>query len=221
MKAPSPPPTPGGAPPGPLAAPPVGGGEPLAAPPVGGGEPLAALAERRGEFVDFLRRRTRSGADPEDLLQQALLLATQKAGQLREPGLAVPWFYAILRRTLADHHARWALRQNKLPLLEAELGEASPAEAATCACSLGLVEGLPPQYAEILRRVDLGDEGVAEVAASLGTTVNNVTVRLHRARKALRERLRAFCGTTSVDGCLDCACEGGARAPAGDSFEGV
>ena len=170
---------------------------------------LATLAARRDEFVDFLRRRVRSGVDPEDLLQQALLTATQKIGQLREPDLLVAWFYRILRRVLADHHARWAVRQDTLPILEAEVNAATSEEVATCACSLGLIESLPPQYAEILRRIDVDEEDAADVAASLGTTTNNVAVRLHRARKALRQRLLAFCGTASASDCLNCGCEDG------------
>jgi RNA polymerase sigma factor (sigma-70 family) len=166
---------------------------------------LAVLASRRGELVEFLRRRTRSDVDVEDLLQQAFLRATQKIAQLQESHLVVPWFYTILRRTLADHHARWAIRQDKLPLLEAQ-ASAALGEASTCACSLALLESLPPQYIAILRRIDLDEEEVGAVAGSLGTTVNNVTVRLHRARKALRQRLFACCGTTSTKTCFDCWC---------------
>jgi RNA polymerase sigma-70 factor (ECF subfamily) len=32
-------------------------------------------------------------------------------------------------------------------------------------------------------------------------------VRLHRARRALKERLAAHCGTTSARSCADCGCE--------------
>lgn len=168
---------------------------------------IATLLERRDEFVDFLRRRTRSDVDPEDLLQQGLLTATKKIHQLREPELVVAWFYKILRRLLADHHERWAVRNDKLPMLQAEVTPATPEEDALCGCSLGLIDGLPPQYADILRRVDLGDEELTDVATKLGTTSNTAAVRLHRARKALRQRLLEFCGTTSVSSCQDCGCE--------------
>ena len=185
------------------------GGNRVEAPGEAGAELLVKLAGRRDEFLAFLRSRTRSGSDIEDLLQQALLLATQKVSQLREPDLLVPWFYQILRRTLADHHTRWALREDRLRGLEAEVNAATPEEAVACACSLGLLQALPPRYAEVLRRVDVEDEPVASVADSLGTTVNNITVRLHRARKTLRGRLLSFCGTTSSRGCLDCRCGAG------------
>jgi DNA-directed RNA polymerase specialized sigma24 family protein len=168
---------------------------------------LETLGQHRDEFLGFLNRRTGSGVDAEDVLQQALLLATRKVANLRQPELLVPWFYRILRRTLADDYARSTSRTVQLRTLAMALGSATMGEnEMTCSCSLGLLDSLPPQYSDLLRRVDLGEEPVDAVAASLGTTVNNVTVRLHRARKALRGRLQAFCGTTSSRTCLDCSC---------------
>jgi RNA polymerase sigma-70 factor (ECF subfamily) len=172
---------------------------------------LANLASRRGEFVDFLRRRVRAGMDPEDLFQQAMLLATRKIDRLRDPNLAVPWFYRILRRLLADQHARRVIQQKKLPELQAAAELAPVEEAASCACSLHVMATLPAQYCEVLQRVYIGEEDLAAVAASLGMTTGTVAVRLHRARKALRRELLARCGTTSVGSCLDCTCEGGVR----------
>jgi RNA polymerase sigma-70 factor (ECF subfamily) len=166
-------------------------------------ELLVLLAARRPEFLAFLRRRLRLGSDPEDLFQQALLLATDRLGQLRDPGLVVPWFYRMLRRVLADHRVECA-REKGRQAPERDLPVPDP--IVTCACSLTVMATLPAQYAEVLRRVDIGEEKLAEVAESLGTTVNNATVRLHRARKALRGRLRESCGTTSARACLDCAC---------------
>jgi RNA polymerase sigma-70 factor (ECF subfamily) len=32
-------------------------------------------------------------------------------------------------------------------------------------------------------------------------------VRLHRARTALKARLKQHCGTTSVGSCVDCGCD--------------
>ena len=59
----------------------------------------------------------------------------------------------------------------------------------------------------MLEQVDLEDRSLDDVARELGITVNNATVRLHRARRALREALAEHCHTTSVRECLDCGCE--------------
>ncbi|MBX3232082.1 MAG: sigma-70 family RNA polymerase sigma factor [Labilithrix sp.] len=166
---------------------------------------LDRVLERRPELLAFLRRRVRPGTDVEDVLQHALLTATAKVAQLRDEERAVAWFYRILRRRLADERARARAWDEKRPLLEAA-EDVAPEDPALCACSLGLLDTLAPAYAEVVRRVDLGDEPIADVAAALGTTTNNVTVRLHRARKSLRDRLASTCGTTSLGSCLECDC---------------
>ena len=70
-----------------------------------------------------------------------------------------------------------------------------------------LIPTLKPEYAEILRRVDLEGAAVPSVAAELGISANNVTVRLHRARQALKKQLERCCGTCATHGCLDCTCD--------------
>jgi RNA polymerase sigma-70 factor (ECF subfamily) len=84
-----------------------------------------------------------------------------------------------------------------------------PHEVGNCACSVALLAELPPAYADILTRVDVREEPVEAVALELGVTVNNATVRLHRARKALRDRLAACCGCKSAQECQSCRCATG------------
>lgn len=169
---------------------------------------LASLAEKRGQFLDFLARRTREPADAEDILQQGFLRATRKVATLRDAALADAWFYRILRRLLADTWARESQQRQTVIPIEARPASAPP-DVVTCTCSVHLMDTLPPQYADILRRVDLQGEGVAQIADALCTTPGNVIVRLHRARKALRQRLLEVCDTRSLAACAHCNCDGG------------
>lgn len=170
-------------------------------------ELLAVLAEKRPAFLAFVRKRVRSGADADDLLQQALLRATEKIGTLRDGERADAWFYRVLRNTLADHHTEWARRASQLDALAREASEAPPEEAAACACSLGLLGELRPEYAEIVRRVDLDEQSLDEASTALGISSNNAKVRLHRARKALREALLERCDVQSTRQCQACDCD--------------
>ena len=169
--------------------------------------PLAALSKDRARFVSFVRRKVRSGADAEDLVQQALVRATERISTLKASDRVEAWFYRILRNTIADHHAAWALREKKLHELAKDAESGTPEEVAACACSLGLLERIPPDYREMLTRADIEEEPIAEIAAMKGLTVNNASVRLHRARKALREELLSFCGTETARDCAECGCE--------------
>jgi RNA polymerase sigma-70 factor (ECF subfamily) len=71
---------------------------------------------------------------------------------------------------------------------------------------------VPSQYRELLLAVDLQGEEIGEVANRLGVTRNNLTVRLHRARKHLKDALAETCQACSDGGCLDCTCEPKATA---------
>ena len=65
---------------------------------------------------------------------------------------------------------------------------------------------LKPEYTEILRRVVLDGAPLPGVAAELGLTTNNASVRLHRARAALRKRMAEHCGTLRARSCTECGC---------------
>jgi len=68
------------------------------------------------------------------------------------------------------------------------------------------VDTLKPEYAEAIRRVDLGGASVGGFATEAGITAGNASVRLHRAHAALKQRLLATCGACATHGCLDCRC---------------
>jgi RNA polymerase sigma-70 factor (ECF subfamily) len=69
-----------------------------------------------------------------------------------------------------------------------------------------VIPTLKPEYADIVGEIELRERSIADVAREKGLTANNATVRLHRARAALRRRLVEVCGTCSTHGCLDCTC---------------
>ncbi|MEP6891867.1 MAG: sigma factor-like helix-turn-helix DNA-binding protein, partial [Nitrospirota bacterium] len=70
-----------------------------------------------------------------------------------------------------------------------------------------LLPTLRSNYAELIRRVDLEEESPKLVAEELKISPSNLTVRLHRARQALRASLEQSCGICSTHGCLNCTCD--------------
>jgi RNA polymerase sigma-70 factor (ECF subfamily) len=80
-------------------------------------------------------------------------------------------------------------------------------DGIVCMCLYRILPALKPEYAELLRRLDLETEPREAVAAARGLTLGNLTVRVHRAQQALRRALQFSCKTCPIHGYLDCGCE--------------
>ena len=177
---------------------------------------IAALREGHREFLRFLAARTASHADAEDVLQDFYLKVVRGAWTVRSSGKLKSWLAQVLRRTLADYYRKAGVRKRlherlkqadeRTVLIEDE------AERAVCDCLYRLLPSLAGDYAQILWRVELLGEPRDRVARSLGISPNNLGVRLHRARRALRAALERFCTICTVHGFLACECEGTRRS---------
>ena len=171
-----------------------------------------ALVANYRRFLSFLERRVGSRDSAQEILQEALARASEKGVDTATPGEAVTWFYRVLRNALVDHYRRRATEARALAALEAEAEKQFPETElrdAICACFRRLLPTLRPEYASILDRVDLQERPVREVADELSISANNASVRLFRARAALRKQLERSCGTCATHGCLQCACSPG------------
>lgn len=189
--------------------------------------PLAALMDSREEFLRFVMSRTGSRSEAEDVLQDFCLRVLARKDQLRDVERMTAWLYAILRSVLNDHF-RKAGRRSRLGeavALEPQVGEVPDAvEAMTsiCGCVGGLVPGLRPADAEIIRRIEFEEEDRATVAAGLRLSPGALAVRLHRARAALRDRVLEHCGSCCAEGFEDCSCApGGCHGESHDSHCGA
>lgn len=179
-------------------------------PPASPSSVAATILAQRAAFKAFVAARTGRADDAEDILQDSLVKALQRAGDLQDEASAIAWFYRILRRTLIDHaRRRSASRRRDDAWVSDPAAPAADHEARRqiCACFESLLPALKPAHTELIRRVDLQGESVSAVAQSLGVTPNHASVALHRARAALRKQLQAFCGPCADGACLDCDCE--------------
>ncbi|WP_437734862.1 RNA polymerase sigma factor [Sorangium sp. So ce1335] len=163
-----------------------------------------ALAAQRGELLESVRRRARAGVDAEEVLQRAFERALARSDQVRDPDRAAAWVGRVVRNVLLDELRR--KRDVVLPVDDIELPSVE-GDGIDCMCVLAQAERLKPEYALILKRVVVDGTAVTDVAAELGVTPGNAMVRLHRARKALKDRLEEHCGTTSVLSCSECGCD--------------
>jgi RNA polymerase sigma-70 factor (ECF subfamily) len=178
-------------------------------------EILHRLLNCEPEFRAFLRRRLNDDTVAEDLLQQSLLRAVERHHTLHDNENVISWFYRVLRNAVVDYYRARAAETRKVEGLHQEINargeQAVPSSdqlrPTVCACLEGILPSIRPAYADLLRRIDLQGEQFDAVTDDLKLTKNNLTVRLHRARQALRQALEASCGLCTKHGCLNCTCE--------------
>lgn len=168
-----------------------------------------AIIKNLQTFVAFARNRLGDHHLAEDVVQESLIKALTADRQPETDEETTAWFYRILRRSIIDVYRKQGARTRALERFEQEFPEDPDEEdeRELCKCFRRLLTLVPEQYRELLQEVDLKGKEPEEVATKLGLTRNNLTVRLHRARKHLRKALTANCRACSVHGCLDCTCE--------------
>ena len=166
------------------------------------------LLENVKEYLGFARKRLRDPELAADAVPESLLKALKGADQLRDEENAKAWFYRILRRTIIDLYRRRDARDRALAELERELN--APPDMAdermVCACIEQLLPTMAPQYADVIRQLDLNEKPPDAVAETIGISRDNLNVRLHRARQQLKQRLEQTCRVCARHGCLDCHC---------------
>lgn len=174
-------------------------------------EIAAVLSIVRKRFFAKVLAETGSSDDAEDILQEFQLRIFTKLHQLRHPQALNSWLRRVLHSVIADHF-RQKIAEEKMvkSLTVIEPAEATEEEPFSCECIYRLLPTLKDEYREILLRVDLNEETREHAASELGITTDNLRVRLHRARNALRRALKVSCASCMIDGFLKCQCEPGA-----------
>jgi RNA polymerase sigma-70 factor (ECF subfamily) len=164
------------------------------------------LLDSREKFLHYIQARISDPDLAEDILQESLLRALQSAPRLRNEERSIPWFYRILHNAVIDVYRHRQVELKAVQALGVDEPSVEPEDAAAlCQCFYALIPALKPEYANLIRVELAGEDGEA-VATRLGITPNNLKVRRHRARQALRKRLEETCRMCAQHGCLDCDC---------------
>jgi RNA polymerase sigma factor (sigma-70 family) len=170
---------------------------------------VQTLVENHRAFLRFLERRVGSRETAEDILQEAFGRAVHHADSLEDAESAVAWFYRLLRNAVIDHYRRSATAAAALERFAGEVEPSAPppdVRDEICACVARLASSLKPEYAAALAEVEVQGMPIKAFAEAHGLTANNASVRLFRAREALRRQVVAACGTCAEHGCVDCRC---------------
>jgi RNA polymerase sigma-70 factor (ECF subfamily) len=144
----------------------------------------------------YLARRV-ARDDVEDLAADVFAIAWRKRTSVA-PGEELPWLYRIASYQVSNHRRRIAMRRTLLGVLATP--DSAPAADALFDTDPELAAAwrtLSARHREVLALVVLEEVPVAEAAIALEVSANAVSVRLHRAKKALADALEATRATTS------------------------
>ena len=140
----------------------------------------------------FLRARTYTEADAEDLLQEVFVRIHKRLPNLREPAKLQGWVYRIARNAVIDHYRT---RRKHLPLdFELEVEDPEGRDVVDLSAALRkFVAALPKAYREPLIRHEFQGESLQDVATSFGLSLTATKSRVRRARLMLRQMLDQCC----------------------------
>ncbi len=170
------------------------------------------LTASREHLVRFVRSRVRDQDRAEDIVQDSLLKALKAmradAAPLDDERMTA-WVFRIVRNAIADSYRAEGRRARREAGTPVEPTTVTPDLTAVCQCFEALLPTLKPEYAEVIRALELEEQSTETVARRLGVTRANLKVRRHRARQQLKQRLEETCRTCASHGCLDCSCRPG------------
>jgi len=136
----------------------------------------------------------------DDLIQETFLRIQQNIESLRDPSKLSSWIFRIAHNLCQDHFrqrkisrikeetAGEEMEDLKEALIQKELEQRQMGE-----CVQNQINLLPEPLRAVLLLFDIMEFSHQEIADTLGITIENVKVRLHRARRKLQAILAEKC----------------------------
>ena len=177
------------------------------APPSGGLDFESLLVPLLGPAYNTALRLTRNGADAEDLVQEAALLACRGFKRFELGTNFKAWFFRILTNAYFSKYRQQRRRGTTVELEDtpelylfmqsAGMGlnqrTEDPAAALMDRIDGGMTSdalaSLPDEYRAVATLYFVNDMSYDEIAAALGVPIGTVRSRLHRARRMLQRAL--------------------------------
>lgn len=160
-------------------------------------EPFVAVYTQHLPAVSRYLARRVDRADVDDLAADVFAIAWRKRGSVTA-GEELPWLYRIASYQVANHRRRLAARASVMGLLSVPDSAPSAESLVTADAELARAWGaIAPRDREVLALVVLDELPVSDAAVALGVSANAVSIRLHRAKKALAAALGESGSTSS------------------------
>jgi RNA polymerase sigma-70 factor, ECF subfamily len=149
--------------------------------------------DTRTDLLAYIMRRSQSAEDAADVLAETYLIAWQKLDAIPTGERARLWLFGVARNLLLKGATRRRSRDALVERLAGELSSAhpphAPVEDERSSALRAALAALPERDREILMLTAWEGLTPKQIAAVVGTPVNGVRVRLHRARARLKRDL--------------------------------
>jgi len=136
----------------------------------------------------------------DDLIQETFIKVQKNLNQLREESKISSWIFRIAYNLCQDHFRKMSQSSKsdqvlveKREILAAPLFQKEFEQHQMGECIQDKIRLLPESYQTVLILYDLMEFSHQEIAEIVDTSVENVKVRLHRARKKLKTILEQNC----------------------------
>jgi len=154
-----------------------------------------------GDVVSYVRRRTRSVDDADDVVASTFLVAWRRIEDVSAADWPLAWLYSVAFKTLMSDQRKRGRHVGVVEKLGVEPGTvaASVERAVLAADDVERVRvamlTLSSRDQEILRLVGWEQLNHREIATVLGVSAVNVRSRVHRARRRLQSAFDKLEGT--------------------------
>jgi RNA polymerase sigma-70 factor, ECF subfamily len=151
----------------------------------------------------YIMSMVRDTAEAEDLTQETFLRAYRRHDSLRDEGAQTAWLYRIATNVCLDRLRQYSRRapiESETDLDQVDIADPdTPTLQKTIerdemsACVQRYLNRLSDSYRAVILLHDMHDLTASEIARLLGESLDNVKIRLHRARVKLKTALEAGC----------------------------
>jgi RNA polymerase sigma-70 factor (ECF subfamily) len=165
-----------------------------------------AVAERyRSSIYHYILRLVADPDRADDLTQETFLRVYRRLDDLRAPAALQTWLYRIATNICYDYFRGREQTQPAVPLFSLKQDEKLLTDEVALRsdqlleqsdmsdCVLRFLAELPESQREVILLHDLQGLTSREIADTLGVSLDNVKIRLHRARARLKTALSAGC----------------------------
>lgn len=149
--------------------------------------------ETRADLLAYIMRRSPNAEDAADVLAETYLIAWRKLDGIPTGERARLWLFGVARNLIMKGASQRRSRQSLVERLAAELRSAHaphiPIDDERTSALRAAVAALPERDQELVMLTAWEGLTPKQIAAVVGTPVNVVRVRLHRARARLKRDL--------------------------------